>query len=288
MAAAAAPPRCLASTTQEQADAPQCRICLDTHEDATTGPLFRPCSCRGSAAWVHMECLDTWRKTSANRRSFYRCDTCHFEYKLQYQQRFLPDKFSLARFLNTRFAIHVLSLLVLSCMVFVGGFVAKAFNPGLTWWDVLRCLNLQHLISGAYLTGLGSLAGGVMSTVGGGTLFRFLGETGLRLGEVDGKLGAILVAILTVVGLCFAFAWIFGRVEAYAEGATGRMLWVVLDAHHGRSPPPVIASGVLAPAAPNVAAAVLDVAAAAPDEAAARLVRGRPARSPGRRRPAQG
>ena len=97
----------------------------------------------------------------------------------------------------------------------MSGFVAKAVNSELTWWDVCRCLNLQHVISGAYLTGLGSLAGGIISTAGGGAL-RFIGET--RLHKVDGKLGAILVANMTVVGLCIAFAWIFGRVQAYAEG----------------------------------------------------------------------
>lgn len=265
---AAAPLARRQSSSTQGADEPQCRICFDTHEDTTTGPLFRPCSCRGSAAWVHLECLDTWRKTSANPRSFYRCDTCHFEYKFGHTQLdnkfLLPDKFAMARFLNTRFATHTLSLLVLACTVFVSGFVAKAVNSELTWWDVCRCLNLQHVISGAYLTGLGSLAGGIISTAGGGAL-RFIGET--RRHKVDGKLGAILVAILTVVGLCIAFAWIFGRVKAYAERVTGQMVWVVLDAHHGRAPP---IPNIPAPAAPNLAAAALNVGAAtAPHEMAA-------------------
>eukprot|EP00966_Prymnesium_polylepis_P293020 6767909-Prymnesium_polylepis.1 len=150
-------------------------------------------------AWVHVECLDHWRKCSSNPRSFYRCDNCLFEYRFGR----VSDRLSVARFLGSRFAVHAFSLLALLCLVFVAGFAAKTFNRELTWWEVLRCFNLEHFISGATLTGLGSALGWLTSLLGGGGL-RLLVDVadGVRGGvRADDKFGAIVVAVLVVVGL---------------------------------------------------------------------------------------
>ena len=58
-----------------------CRICLESEADGD-GVLYRPCDCRGSMAWVHVECLSRWRRVSANPRSFLYCDQCNYEYQL--------------------------------------------------------------------------------------------------------------------------------------------------------------------------------------------------------------
>lgn len=240
------------------ADEPMCRICFETGSDGESGPLFRPCSCRGSMAWVHMECLDHWRKSSVNPRSFYRCDQCHFEYRFG---RVFPagtDKFMLARFLSSRFAVHVLSVFVLLSIIFCGGFVAKMFNGELTWYDVLRCFNLEHMISGSVVTGMGSLLGWVLSLLGGGG-GRWVGDVigygGRGLGGGGGggndKAGKIIVVILVVIGLCIAFKWIYDRIEHYAQRTTRMATHVVLDAHHGREPPAVVPAA--APAAAGAA-----------------------------------
>ena len=214
-------------------DERQCRICFDTGSDGEQGPLFRPCHCRGSMAWVHRECLDHWRRSSVNPRSFYRCDNCCCEYR--FGRAFVAyDRFTLARLLDTRGAVHLLSMLVLGCLVFTGGFVAKSFSPGLTWWEVVSCFNLEHLIYGSTLTGVGSLLGWLISLVGGGggwwvrTLD--LGGAG-RLGGPGGndKAGKIILAILVVVGVCVAFKWIYDRIEKYAEKAVRTAQCVVLE-----------------------------------------------------------
>lgn len=45
-----------------------CRICLDE-----TPPLHRiPCSCRGTVAWIHKECLEKWFEYLTTPR----CDLC--------------------------------------------------------------------------------------------------------------------------------------------------------------------------------------------------------------------
>lgn len=64
----------------DEDEAPQCRICFDGAE-TPSDPLFRPCLCKGTSAYVHVSCLDTWRCTSANPRSFYECEQCKFKYR---------------------------------------------------------------------------------------------------------------------------------------------------------------------------------------------------------------
>jgi len=98
---AAEPASARAAAEEGAPDLPCCRICWGTESDGDDGPLFRPCTCRGTMAVVHMECLDRWRKTSVNPRSFYRCDQCHYEYRLGrvFEAFPSPDRFSVARLL---------------------------------------------------------------------------------------------------------------------------------------------------------------------------------------------
>eukprot|EP01052_Picozoa_sp_SAG31_P035808 SAG31_NODE_4369_length_3305_cov_2.653774_1_plen_337_part_00 len=58
------------------------RICRICHDGVVSelGPLFSPCRCTGSMRYVHVECLNTWRRMSANPTSTYRCDLCGTSY----------------------------------------------------------------------------------------------------------------------------------------------------------------------------------------------------------------
>ena len=219
----------------DHSDGRQCRICFESGSDGEQGPLFRPCICRGSMAWVHMECLDTWRKSSVNPRSFYRCEACLFEYK--FAKAFNAyDRFTLARVLNKRGAVHALSLLVLAALVFAGGFVAKLCDPTITWWEVIYCFNVQHLLYGSTVTGLGSLLGWVISLVGGGggrlaADFAGYGRFGGGVGGGGGgdKAGKIILVVLVVIGLCVALKWIYDRIERHAQRTVRQAQFVVLD-----------------------------------------------------------
>jgi len=63
---------------------PLCRICFDsTTNDPSLGRLIRPCLCRGTQAMVHVGCLQRWRRSAANRKSFWECDMCRFRYQLR-------------------------------------------------------------------------------------------------------------------------------------------------------------------------------------------------------------
>ena len=70
-----------APAQEEEEDEPVCRICFCG--DETGENLISPCLCSGSMKWVHASCLDEWRASSANARSFHRCDQCGAQYRLQ-------------------------------------------------------------------------------------------------------------------------------------------------------------------------------------------------------------
>lgn len=59
-----------------------CRICLESNDNSNElnrDHLISPCSCRGTQAWVHRGCLDTWRATREDR-AFSQCTECMFAY----------------------------------------------------------------------------------------------------------------------------------------------------------------------------------------------------------------
>ncbi|KAL1748482.1 hypothetical protein HDZ31DRAFT_79612 [Schizophyllum fasciatum] len=61
----------------------QCRICLDGPEaEGELGRLIRPCLCRGSISYVHVECLKRWRLSSTSTKAFYECPQCHYQYRV--------------------------------------------------------------------------------------------------------------------------------------------------------------------------------------------------------------
>ncbi|KAF3922157.1 hypothetical protein ABW21_db0202272 [Orbilia brochopaga] len=97
----------------------QCRICLDTStEDADPelGRLISPCLCKGSARYVHEECLRAWRLQSANDQSFYKCPTCHFEYQFR--------RLKIAQVIASATVQIGITALIFLITVYVLGFVA--------------------------------------------------------------------------------------------------------------------------------------------------------------------
>ncbi len=225
-------------------EAPQCRICYGSAEDEL-GQLFRPCMCDGTTAWVHVECLDRWRKSSANSQSFYRCEQCHFTYRFATAYDRI-DRLTLARILTSRAAVYATSLALLALLVFAAGFVGKMLSPEQSWADVFRVFNLRHWIFGSYITGLGSLIGAGVSAMGFGT-FRLgwdvFGDNGLRGlrggrggggGGERGGVGELLVIIAVVIGLMVALYWVFNVVEDCARRTTRGATTYVLDATHIR------------------------------------------------------
>lgn len=60
---------------EEDEDEKVCRICQCSEEEAPEqGKLFSPCHCRGTMRYIHVKCLETWRRVSANATSNFQCD----------------------------------------------------------------------------------------------------------------------------------------------------------------------------------------------------------------------
>ena len=55
-----------------------CRICLEDETDIDK--LIAPCRCSGSSKYVHLDCLQTWRRTSRGGVGENKCMECHTEY----------------------------------------------------------------------------------------------------------------------------------------------------------------------------------------------------------------
>ena len=43
----------------------ECRICFIDENIEPNKPFINPCACSGTSKWVHIECLNRWRKQQA-------------------------------------------------------------------------------------------------------------------------------------------------------------------------------------------------------------------------------
>jgi hypothetical protein len=60
---------------------PQCRICQAYQSELPELPLFSPCLCSGSQAYVHRDCLKQWRATSPE--AYHQCSVCQYAYQVK-------------------------------------------------------------------------------------------------------------------------------------------------------------------------------------------------------------
>lgn len=68
-----------------------CRFCLSS-KFTPTNPLISPCNCRGSLEFVHLKCLNRWRRIDVARNGI-RCTLCLTNYTFQspYQLEIIPE-----------------------------------------------------------------------------------------------------------------------------------------------------------------------------------------------------
>lgn len=82
-----------------------------TQSEEPTKKLIRPCLCSGSASYVHVDCLNTWRATSTS--AYFTCQVCKYDY--QTQRTLLAE-------LTTReeFVVFVAVVMILTTAVLCG------------------------------------------------------------------------------------------------------------------------------------------------------------------------
>ncbi|KAL2197172.1 hypothetical protein P885DRAFT_36184 [Corynascus similis CBS 632.67] len=94
-------------------------------EDPALGRLMSPCKCKGSQRYVHEGCLQAWRNAAPlSDRNYWRCPTCHFEYRLQ--------RLRWGRWLSSKLLRGTLTVVILIATVFILGFIA---DPIIGFWD---------------------------------------------------------------------------------------------------------------------------------------------------------
>jgi len=218
-------------------DVPICRICFDSEDGGEDGKLFRPCNCKGTMAWIHIECLNKWRTQSANTVAFWECPTCKFKYHL-------GSQFWVARILNYKITIFFLSCSFLVLIIWLSAFPAKCFllqSPDtadwlhlspLEWKDVYSCFSLRHFYVGSVFTGIPSAIISFFSSLFTGNFYwyRNWGLTEDRNKKVD----KCTLLIIVVVGLCYALYHIFQYVYEYVRHLSGMFALVILDAPQWR------------------------------------------------------
>lgn len=68
----------------------ECRVCRQEIEDTNSDDVCKPCDCRGSIAYIHLNCLAGWMKTSGK----FNCTLCGKSYMLPSRllQRYTKEK----------------------------------------------------------------------------------------------------------------------------------------------------------------------------------------------------
>jgi hypothetical protein len=107
-----------------------CRICYGNEEDSRElGRLISPCKCTGTAKYVHIMCLQSWRTSSPRENSFFECDLCHYKYSLK--------RTSYAAILLSPKTRIVFTSLIIWLLAFLLGYVAHpVLETSLTEEDI--------------------------------------------------------------------------------------------------------------------------------------------------------
>ena len=217
----------------EEVDEPTCRICFDT-TNSPANPLFRPCACKGTMGFVHVDCLERWRQTSSNRKSFHRCDNCHYEYKFQ---TVVGDRLRVAKWIGTPGILHLVSVVALLLLVFLCGVAWKFGISADDYASAFREIwTYSTMLEGSLCVGLGSCMCGLLSFMGH---MPFLGRT-FNFGNFNfntsGEVGKIVTAIGTIIGLVLALRWLYLLIKDYTDFWATHGQRVVLDARTGQPP----------------------------------------------------
>lgn len=138
-----------------------CRLCYGTKYDDST--LIEPCSCKGTMAKVHRQCLEKW----LNRVGSTKCELCLFEFeceeKLRYgliqsmgiwmrhngRRRYILHDFCLFLTMNVITLSMIILLLQAIHHIYSDNFIKDALP---VWYFIALCLAAALWISIYFLT----------------------------------------------------------------------------------------------------------------------------------------
>ncbi|KAF8309766.1 hypothetical protein DL93DRAFT_2085310 [Clavulina sp. PMI_390] len=140
-------------------DEPQCRICLGGLEDCDElGPLIQPCRCTGTISKVHVDCLNSWRNTSASRSAFWECPQCHFKYHFA--------RTRIVGLAESKVALTLMTLLLFTIAIFITSSLISYIFPDILYPE-LAAERLSRRAASHSSTYYGSTSWGVGFGLGG-------------------------------------------------------------------------------------------------------------------------
>ncbi|KAJ3266827.1 hypothetical protein HDU77_010208 [Chytriomyces hyalinus] len=240
-----------------------CRICFDTDDDqdrfindATVahagndlhkdnlnglGRLISPCKCKGTMKFVHLHCLNEWRKVNPTSASHFQCDQCGFKYHF--------ERTKIAHILRNEAVVTTLTFLSFILLVFLAGFLGKlliiffleqeaaAFSkisPDDLEDDLDRFLHkfmthpklfslfsfdVTHFMSGAVIVG-----------VVGSMSFVSLSFSSMRMRQFRHRdAHTAMLSIVIVIGIVRALWWVYKKVRSFAVKSLELMEKRILD-----------------------------------------------------------
>ncbi|KAJ3065245.1 hypothetical protein HDU98_011386 [Podochytrium sp. JEL0797] len=242
-----------------------CRICFssdtpDPEQDALDNPdnepmpdlgrLISPCKCKGTMKYVHLSCLNEWRKRTVNNSSHFQCDQCKFKYTF--------ERTKWAMVLRNGVLLMGMTVVAYLLLVILCGFLAK----GIIWmvignelkelntvsmddledeWEelVLAVLsdpsllsmwvvNWVHMSVGLMLLGF---VGATYSVAGFG-LYRVTGQMRRRRDGGAGGVGdgnGVLIAFMLIVGILQTLWVVFKQVKMFSRRSLEMMESRILD-----------------------------------------------------------
>ncbi|EJU01185.1 hypothetical protein DACRYDRAFT_116975 [Dacryopinax primogenitus] len=99
-----------------------CRICFGGVDDEPEmGRLIRPCLCKGSVSFVHVKCLNDWRRASRNRTSYLACAQCGYKYHFA--------RTRVAGLATNPFILFLATLILFCIITLAAGSVMSYFLP---------------------------------------------------------------------------------------------------------------------------------------------------------------
>ena len=217
---------------EDDDDEPCCRICLSTESDPTGADrLFRPCLCQGTMAYVHVGCLNAWRSRSRNSSAFFRCEQCHFEYNIQ------RSRWSHA--LTSERTIRSLAAVLLICLIAASGVLVRAFDLAGKFFDFIEWREPWREWDriGPFLD---VFAGGFLA-VGCCSFICSQIPVVMRMVETQDVRGLVFFGftvsansnriwrVFSLLGLSYAYYWIFHRVSVFAKEALFYLGDVILE-----------------------------------------------------------
>jgi RING-variant domain len=92
------------------------RVKYYSADEPSLGQLISPCKCAGSARFIHEGCLQAWRKNAAEKKHFWECNICHYQYQF--------SRLGWARLLENAAAHFAITATVALLLVFIFGYIA--------------------------------------------------------------------------------------------------------------------------------------------------------------------